>query len=241
MKKLITLSIILLAVLAGAYYLSSYLAPRAELNALGEFYLRNSYFGEHSAGSPEVVTAILWDYRGLDTYFETAVLFMAIISAVSIFRNMPSVSFHPRGFTNITKTGVKIVGLITFVAAATTAFHGHITPGGGFQGGATIAGAGILFLVAFGIKAAKEKINKNLYSALEGVGGLIFLGAAMLGLSVAFFYNTLWHNGPLFNGKPGTLLSAGFLPIMNLGVGLKVFTGLVSAVFMLSLFRRWKE
>ncbi|EHR79619.1 cation:proton antiporter [Thermococcus litoralis DSM 5473] len=119
--------------------------------------------------------------------------------------------------------------------------HGHLTPGGGFQGGATIAGAGILFLIAFGINEAKEKINKSLYSALEGLGGLVFLAAGMLGLSVAFFYNTLWHNGPIFNGEPGTLLSAGYLPIMNLAVGLKVYTGLVSAVFAMALFRRWRK
>ncbi len=62
----------------------------------------------------------------------------------------------------------------------------------------------------------------------------------MLGLGVAFFYNTLWHNGPpLFNGRPGTLLSAGYLPIMNLAVGLKVFTGLVSAMVAIAAYRRW--
>ncbi|ALV62280.1 Membrane bound hydrogenase, MbhF subunit [Thermococcus sp. 2319x1] len=119
--------------------------------------------------------------------------------------------------------------------------HGHLTPGGGFQGGATIAGAGILFLIAFGINEAKERINKSLYSALEGLGGLVFLAAGMLGLGVAFFYNTLWYNGPIFNGKPGTLLSAGYLPVMNLAVGLKVYTGLVSAVFAMALFRRWRK
>ncbi|WP_456365266.1 Na(+)/H(+) antiporter subunit B [Thermococcus sp.] len=119
--------------------------------------------------------------------------------------------------------------------------HGHLTPGGGFQGGATIAGAGILFLLAFGLKEMEGHFNKNLYSALEGIGGLAFLGAAMLGIGVAFFYNTFWHSGPFFNGKPGTLLSAGFLPIMNLAVGLKVFTGLVSAMAGLAMYRRWRE
>ena len=119
--------------------------------------------------------------------------------------------------------------------------HGHLTPGGGFQGGATIAGAGILFLLAFGLSEMKRRYDKHLYSALEGIGGLVFLGAAMLGIGTAFFYNTLWHDGPVFNGEPGTLLSAGFLPIMNLAVGLKVFTGLVSAMVGIALYRRWKS
>ena len=119
--------------------------------------------------------------------------------------------------------------------------HGHLTPGGGFQGGATIAGAGILFLLAFGLDEMKERYNPHLYSSLEGLGGLAFLGVAMLGFSVAFFYNKLWHTGPFLNGKPGTLLSAGYLPIMNLAVGLKVFTGLISAMTAIALYRRWKE
>ncbi|BAA30536.1 Na(+)/H(+) antiporter subunit B [Pyrococcus horikoshii] len=141
----------------------------------------------------------------------------------------------------IVKTNARALIPLIGVFGSYIILHGHLTPGGGFQGGATIVGTALLFLIAFGVDEAKKRINKDLYSALEGIGGLVFLGAAMLGLSVAFFYNILWHKGPLFNGRPGTLLSAGFLPIMNLGVGLKVFTGLVSAVFALALFRRWKE
>ncbi|WP_456394370.1 Na(+)/H(+) antiporter subunit B [Thermococcus sp.] len=119
--------------------------------------------------------------------------------------------------------------------------HGHLTPGGGFQGGATIAGAGVLFLIAFGLSEARKRYDHHVYSALESLGGLVFLGIAMLGFSVAFFYNMLWHSGPFLNGKPGTLLSAGYLPIMNLAVGLKVFAGLISAMMAVATYRRWKE
>jgi len=139
--------------------------------------------------------------------------------------------------TTIARATVPLIGIF----GAYIVMHGHLTPGGGFQGGATIAGAGILFLISFGLSDMKAHYNKRLYSVLEGIGGLVFLGVAMLGMSVAFFYNTLWHNGPFFNGKPGTLLSAGFLPIMNLAVGLKVFTGLVSALTAIAMYRRWKE
>lgn len=141
----------------------------------------------------------------------------------------------------IVKTTARATIPLIGIFGAYVVSHGHLTPGGGFQGGATIAGAGILFLLAFGLGEMRKAYNKHLYSALEGVGGLVFLGMAMLGLSVAFFYNTLWHNGPFFNGEPGTLLSAGYLPIMNLAVGLKVFTGLVSAIVAIALFRRWRE
>ncbi len=141
----------------------------------------------------------------------------------------------------IVKTMARATIPLIGIFGAYVVSHGHLTPGGGFQGGATIAGAGILFLVAFGLNEAKKRYDKNLYSVLEGLGGLAFLGAAMLGLSVAFFYNILWRDKIAFAGQPGTLLSAGFLPIMNLAVGLKVFTGLVSAMMAIALFRRWKK
>ncbi len=140
----------------------------------------------------------------------------------------------------IVKTTARATIPLIGIFGAYVVSHGHLTPGGGFQGGATIAGAGILFLLAFGLGEMKKKYDHHLYSALEGLGGLVFLGMAMLGLGVAFFYNTLWHNGP-FNGEPGTLLSAGYLPIMNLAVGLKVFTGLMSAMVAIAMYRRWKE
>ncbi|MCD6523498.1 MAG: Na(+)/H(+) antiporter subunit B [Thermococcus sp.] len=141
----------------------------------------------------------------------------------------------------IVKTSGRVIIPLIGIFGTYIVAHGHLTPGGGFQGGATIAGAGVLFLVAFGLNEMRKHYNKHLYSALEGLGGLAFLGAAMLGIGTAFFYNTLWHNGPILNGKPGTLLSAGFLPIMNLAVGLKVFTGLVSALVAIAMYRRWKS
>ncbi|NJE85385.1 cation:proton antiporter [Thermococcus sp. CX2] len=135
------------------------------------------------------------------------------------------------------RTTIPLIGIFGVYIVS----HGHLTPGGGFQGGATIAGAGVLLLLAFGLSEMRKRYNHKVYSVLESIGGLTFLGAAMLGFSVAFFYNTLWHNGPVLNGQPGTLLSAGYLPIMNLAVGLKVFAGLVSALAAIAAYRRWKE
>ncbi|GAB6103104.1 Na(+)/H(+) antiporter subunit B [Thermococcus atlanticus] len=141
----------------------------------------------------------------------------------------------------IVKTTARATIPLIGIFGAYVVSHGHLTPGGGFQGGATIAGAGVLFLIAFGLSEARKRYDHHVYSALESLGGLVFLGIAMLGFSVAFFYNMLWHSGPFLNGKPGTLLSAGYLPIMNLAVGLKVFAGLISAMMAVATYRRWKE
>jgi len=60
-----------------------------ELRPLGRFYLEymvNYGVRKFWAASPEGVTAILWDYRGLDTLYETSVFFLAIIDIVVVFR-----------------------------------------------------------------------------------------------------------------------------------------------------------
>ncbi|WP_366939836.1 hydrogen gas-evolving membrane-bound hydrogenase subunit E, partial [Thermococcus sp.] len=59
----------------------------AELRPLGEFYLSHAFAHEGlTSHSPEVVTAIVWNYRGFDTLFETFVFFLAIMGAFSVLR-----------------------------------------------------------------------------------------------------------------------------------------------------------
>ena len=48
--------------------------------------------------------------------------------------------------------------------------HGHLTPGGGFQGGAIVASACVMILVAFGSKWTLDKIKERRLSVLESVG-----------------------------------------------------------------------
>lgn len=119
--------------------------------------------------------------------------------------------------------------------------HGHLTPGGGFQGGAVVASGFALLIVAYGAKGAGLK--ERLLSVVESGGALIFVGLAFLGLGATFFYNFLAAGGGVvFNElvpsgpNPGDLNTAGTLPLMNWAVGLKVLAGLGSIVLLLALF-----
>lgn len=119
--------------------------------------------------------------------------------------------------------------------------HGHLTPGGGFQGGAVVASGFALLIVAYGAKGAGLK--ERLLSVVESGGALIFVGLAFLGLGATFFYNFLAAGGGMvFNElvpsgpNPGDLNTAGTLPLMNWAVGLKVLAGLGSIVLLLALF-----
>ena len=63
--------------------------------------------------------------------------------------------------------------------------HGHLTPGGGFQGGAIGASAIIMVMVAYGAKNMKERISENGLSLLESLGGAIFVIVGLIGFIVA--------------------------------------------------------
>ncbi|MFW6120868.1 MAG: MnhB domain-containing protein [Petrotogales bacterium] len=120
--------------------------------------------------------------------------------------------------------------------------HGHLTPGGGFQGGAIVASACAMLLVAFGSKWIMEKIKEKNLSVLESLGALGFILLALLGLifGVAFFNNFLAGSDFLFGTIPATgsglanINTGGVLPLMNFAVGLKVLAGLFVIVLVMA-------
>ena len=106
--------------------------------------------------------------------------------------------------------------------------HGHLTPGGGFQGGAVVASAIALLVVAYGTTLYR----KGSLTGLESTGLIVFISLAFLGIGVAFFYNFLANGGMIFGESiaygpnPGYFNTGGVIPIMNMAVGLEVVGGL---------------
>ena len=120
--------------------------------------------------------------------------------------------------------------------------HGHITPGGGFQGGAVVASALAMILVAFGSIWTMGKIKEKQLSLFESLGAISFILLAFLGLGfgTVFFKNFLVDNNFLFGMVPkaGSTLAnfntGGVLPLMNFAVGLKVIAGLFAIVLVMA-------
>ena len=112
--------------------------------------------------------------------------------------------------------------------------HGHLTPGGGFQGGAVIATGFVLLIVAHKIDDVTAVFSKVLFQNFETTGLFLFIGTALvaLGFGFTFFMNYLANAGGLFGQvvpagvNPGFLNTAGVLPIMNIAVGIEVLGGL---------------
>ncbi len=110
--------------------------------------------------------------------------------------------------------------------------HGHLTPGGGFQGGAVIATGIALIVVAYKFENIKGWVKKSMLTTAESIGLLAFIITGISGIGVSFFYNWLANSGLLFGRvvhygiNPGYINTAGTLPIMNLAVGIEVLGGL---------------
>ena len=130
-----------------------------------------------------------------------------------------------------------------FAFGAYIILHGHLTPGGGFQGGAIIGTLMALYLVGFGSTTWKKK----LLSVIESTGLLVFLGTGLLGLVSGYmFFNFLAGSDiPIFNQVPPAIVghsnwaplwSGGTVSVMNLAVGLEVIAALTLIIVTMGLF-----
>jgi multicomponent Na+:H+ antiporter subunit B len=124
--------------------------------------------------------------------------------------------------------------------------HGHLTPGGGFQGGAVVVSGVVMLLVAFSSQDLKKSLRERVLSIMESTGALIFAILGFAGLGTVFFYNFL-VGSPIFGRIPptgpnsGDFWTGGFIPLMNFAVGLKVIAGLSAVVLAIALFARGEE
>ena len=125
--------------------------------------------------------------------------------------------------------------------------HGHLTPGGGFPGGAVLATLVTLLLVAFGKESVRKILHKKLFSASENLGLLLFAALAFFGLVATFFKNFL-ENSILLFGKAlqffpnnSYLGTGGVIPMMNIVVGLEVFAALSLIILLMFTYTREEE
>jgi len=131
------------------------------------------------------------------------------------------------GMTVIVRTISRLLFPFLFLFGIYIVVHGHLTPGGGFQGGVALAAAVLMLLLAYGMEGAQAKVNALQAELAESLGGLILVWMGLMGIIVglAFFKNVL----PF--GSLGQVLSAGSLPVFNFGVGIKVATGLLTIFY----------
>jgi multicomponent Na+:H+ antiporter subunit B len=163
-------------------------------------------------------------YRGIDTLGEVSVLFLAAAAISLLLRSTVRKSGdgetkEKRGASEILMTGADVLAPVIVFFGVYIFLNGHLTPGGGFQGGAVVASAVLLLFLAY----PHYRLRHGILDALESVSGTVYVVIALLGLMLAsgFLDSRLL---PL--GETGRMLSAGTIPLIYTVIGLKVGTEL---------------
>jgi multicomponent Na+:H+ antiporter subunit B len=138
---------------------------------------------------PNMVTAVLADYRGFDTMFETVVVFIAGIAVLAILkgsggrrrgaRRAYEVEAEPDIIvTHTVRLMVPVIQIFAFYVLA----HGHVSPGGGFQGGVVMGASFILVALAWDLDHALVRMSLPRCMAIAAAGIIIYAGIGFLSM-----------------------------------------------------------
>lgn len=182
---------------------------------------------------PNVVTAVNFDYRGLDTMGEEFILFAAVGGLTLVLRKdrrettgepLPAAADRPTTVRSDAVRAFAVLGVaVTAAFGIYMALHPQLTPGGGFQGGAITAGFAALLFLGLGYGSLKRCAPPENTAAVEAAGaaGYVVIGIVTLAVSGYFLANVL----PL--GSYDTFFSTGTIAVINFCVAVEVIAGFV--------------
>jgi multicomponent Na+:H+ antiporter subunit B len=180
----------------------------------------------------EVVASTTFDFRGFDTLGEEFILFTAAIGLLVLLRiqrGEEEVPAEPEGGPQPTGRSLTLRSIATalvgpvLVLGIYVVAHGHLTPGGGFQGGVILMTAFLLIHVAgthLHLGRTRPLAAMEVAEA-SGAAGFVLIGIGGIVLAAAFLDNFL----PF--GTFGSLLSGGDIPLLNIAVGIEVMGALL--------------
>ncbi len=224
MKK--TIVIFILA--AFGYFLAiTFLAPEFESNR-NRNGVKNVYLDKtvSELKTANTVTAIVVNFRGFDTLGEVTVLFLAATALGSIlFKKRHHIGERTVMLpaSSIVGSGAKLIFPAIILLGAYVFIHGHLTPGGGFQGGTIIATGFLLMLISY----RDFSISHNILSVIESLAGILFVVFGLLG----FMNGGTFLQNFMGTGVLNDLFSGGVIPIIYILVGFKVAAELTGLIY----------
>ena len=219
------LAVILLAMVASLPPTGE--AERPVNNEVSARYIEN---GLQETGAVNIVTGMILDYRAFDTFGESNVLFAATTTVLILLHMKKKKNkegkeeeiesdrlLEPKQDAILQASATVLVPIIILFGIYVI-LNGHLSPGGGFSGGAIIGAGLILYLSAFGFEKAKKLFTEKLYKGVSFAA----LTTYCLAKSYSFFTgaNHLESHIPL--GTPGAILSSGLILLLNICVGMVV-------------------
>ena len=183
-------------------------------------------------GALNVVCGLILNYRGYDTLNEAHVLFVAVCAVMVLLRldhqkgvvmdrayeaTEKDEEFEPKDDPILQKSAMILVPFI-LLFGVNIMLNGHLSPGGGFSGGAIAGGGLLLYLIAFGFQKARHFFNEHVYHVVKTSALLIY---TVLMTYFIFMGANQLSNG-ISLGTPGAVFSGGIMLPINLVVGLEV-------------------
>lgn len=196
-------------------------------NEVSEKYIED---GMQDTGAVNIVAGMILDYRAFDTFGESNVLFIATCTVLILLRNdkkkgQATAEAEERRESYYEPKADSILQKITFILfpiivifGIYVVLNGHLSPGGGFSGGAIIGAGLILYLNAFGFEKTEKFFTEKTYKWIS-FGSLTFY---CLAKSYSFFTGANHLHSIISTGTPGDIISAGLILPLNICVGLVV-------------------
>ena len=138
------------------------------------------------------------------------------------------------GMTIIVKKVSQLMCGLIFMYGIYIVTHGHLTPGGGFAGGAIIAGSFILLILAFGSEVVNLRKEETKTTVTESMSLLIVIILAVAGIWLG---SQVFFNNYLPKGEIGQLISGGLIPVYNILIGIEVAAALLTIFLALVIFK----
>ncbi len=163
------------------------------------------------------VTSVVTFFRGIDTVGEVTVLFLATTGiALMLSTSQRTHEKISRQGSFILNVGSKLLLNVIVLFGVYIIIHGHLSPGGGFQGGVVIATAFLLLFLA----NPNINLKHSILTLGESLSGVAYVLIAIIGL---FKMNILLGNFlPHPVSEIGELVSGGIIPLIYIIVGIKV-------------------
>ena len=190
----------------------------------------SAFYVEHTleeTGAVNIITGIILDYRGFDTLGESHVLFIAVCTVLLLLsvRGEKDAEerlraeaydrhFEPRHDV-ILQSAARVLTPLTLVFGLYIIFNGHLSPGGGFSGGAVLGAGLILYQNAFGYQKIERFFTYRTFRCVS-LAALLFYSLAK---GYHFFTGANHLESGISPGTPGNIFSAGLLLPLNFVVG----------------------
>ena len=222
-KAIIILLLATLGVYLGTTFFDIGFGQPHFADGVKDVYLKETVQQLHVSNT---VTSIVVNFRGFDTLGEVTVLFLAVTALGSIlYKRRHEAGVRPVYFSSssIVTSGSKLLFPAIILLGVYVFIHGHLSPGGGFQGGVIIATGFLLMLLAY----ENYSVSHTWLSVVESIAGITFAGVGLLGfINGGTFLQNFLPTGVLNN-----LFSGGVIPIIYMAVGFKVAAELTGVIY----------